>query len=162
MNTDAYCPWESIGTVDLKGKILKVIEKKYLGEQIATGQQKVKELTTKYNINKRTVSDYKNKYIYHLRTCEEGGRPRCLDPEAQEFIIQTIRSDPSISESKLRQIIREKHKECWVQWNTYHVDRVYRKVSVRTVVRYSQLLRQRATSPTLLQATTTASTCVLC
>ena len=139
-------PYPTNDHVDLKGKRLKINEKWYLGQQITSGEQTVKSITNRYNLNKRTLSDYKRKFEYHLRTCVEGGRPRSLDEHAEAFIIGEPRQNPFMCEAQLRQIIRQKHKDCWNKWNAGHPNRVYKKISIRTVGRYSIDLRDKAAS----------------
>ncbi len=49
-----------------------------------------------------------------------------------------------MAEFQLQPLIRTKHKECWQKWHGNVENSVYKKMSIRTVGRYSTLLRQRA------------------
>lgn len=142
--SDIPCPWGVADNQDLQGTKLSLIEKWYLGQQVATRNQRAKTLCIKYNLKKRTLQDYKKRYLYHLRTCREGGRPRCIDAEAQESIISAIKENPNISESTLRGLIRAKHKENWQLWHSFNPKAVYKKISKPSVWRYSKLLREIA------------------
>ncbi len=131
----------------LKVQKSKVVEKWYVDQQMDGFEQSVRSLITTYNLNKRTLSDHKRKYKYHLRTCVESGRPKYLDEEAQLAIIREVRHNPNTAEPQLRQLIRCKHRDCWNKWHIGNPIKVFKNVSVRTVVRYSILLRDKAAFP---------------
>jgi hypothetical protein len=148
---EMLCPWGDVNkVVDLRGQKLEVREKLYLGQQIWTGSQSIVAVHNKYKLNPRTLSDYKLKYGRKRRTCTKGGRPLCIDPEAQNVIVQCIKHNPTISETNVRQLTRAKHKECWNKWNTPGgTNKSYKRISHKSVVRYSALFRRKAAySPT--------------
>ncbi len=109
--------WGPLHEVVLQGVILKVSEKRYIAHEVASGHQENISFRMKYNLNKRTINSYKTKYQRNIRMREEGGRPPCVDEDAQEVIIQALRQNPDMTEFQLRSLIRTKHKESWQKWH---------------------------------------------
>jgi hypothetical protein len=72
-----------------------------------------------YNLNQRTLSDYKNNFIYSLRLCSKSGRPRALDDEAIDSLAQKLLESPLINEYDLRRLIRAKRRDCWNKYYYY-------------------------------------------
>lgn len=135
-----------VGT-DLSKRKLTRCEKLYLGEQISTCVQSIRSLSESYQLNKRTLSDYKRLYNLKVTIYEQKGRPRCFDEETQSKIVGKLMKEPHMPEAKLRELIRKCHKELWASSNiNLPKTRHYRKISIRSVVRYSRRVRKNVVS----------------
>lgn len=123
---------------------LTLREKLYFGQELASGRVKAKTLKTKYKINRKTLMGYKNKIKNKSRVQEKNGRPPALDESFQLLIIEILQTTPLLTEVEFRGIIRQKHHECWLQWHQCNENAVYKRISIRSVRRYSKSLRLRA------------------
>lgn len=140
--TTIECPWtteEDCNVIDLKGKSLTAREKLYIGQQMVLGKQTSTQLRIKYNLHINSIKYYKKQYTCGKVPHSRKGRPRALDEAAFNAIEEVLRTNQHLSEQELRQMIREKHRESWNSNNTVE----YKKLSKRTVVRYSALLREK-------------------
>lgn len=135
-------PYKKEGENSSKCKLNR-LEKLYLGEQMALGILSIRSLSVLYQLNKRTLSDYKCMFISQGRIYDGKGRPRCFDDTTQSMIIEKLKAEPDMPESTLRFLIRKYHKQLWTSNTDPHLMR-YSKISIRSVVRYSKLIRNVA------------------
>lgn len=130
--------------ITLNPRELKVREKEYLAQKLISGEVKAKLFVNKYKLHKRTLSGYKNRVKKCQRIRERNGRPPIIDEDDQLLLLQELSLRPSMSEEELRRLIRQKHKDCWQKWNQNKPDMIYKRISIRTVGRYSRSLRSKA------------------
>jgi hypothetical protein len=142
------CPWPNL--IDLKGQKLKPIEKWYLGQQLDSRLITAKELHRMYNLNVRTLNCYRKQFRCRLVTCMNKGRPRALSKNILHGIVNTLRTEPMMTEAKLRKIIRERFRKFWGLFQDNRCASIQRTLSMRSIVRYSKLIRNNAA---LLQTT---------
>lgn len=144
MEIDPVFRYESDDAISLDPRELKVTEKEYLAKKLISGEAKAKLFVNKYKLHKRTLSHYKNRFKKCLRIRERNGRPPIIDEDVQLLLIQELTLRPEMPEEELRRLIRQKHKDCWQKWNGNKPNKIYKRISIRTVGRYSRSLRSRA------------------
>lgn len=144
---DDICPWPEGEPIHLDPHLLTTEEKEYLGRQLAYGKVKVPALQKKFNIKAQTLYSYKRKVKKQLRICESGGRPKSLSDDAVQTLRTMLQENTSITETELRAKIRQLHHQCWRETYPEAKANTYERMSRRSVVRYSEWLRQEAARP---------------
>lgn len=144
LENEDICPWGQDNQITLDPHLLKREEKKYLGSQLAKGREKVSTYRSRYKMKAQTLYGYKRKVKKQLKMPGSIGRPSSLSIEAQQELVEMLRSQPEISEDEFRSKIRLLHREAWEASQEVVNSGSYKRISKRTVVRYSAKLRSQA------------------
>jgi hypothetical protein len=144
---DSANPWGTENPIDLSQARLSINQKAWLGTQLASGTQTLKQLNSKYHIHKKTLSTYKRKSIKGLRIRIDKGRPPILDEEAKSALRRVLVSQGTVDEDEFRRQISEKHQETWARtqqnYSIYNSE-PYRCISPRSIGRYLVIFRSQA------------------
>jgi hypothetical protein len=132
------------GQVDLSDFKLSVHHKMWIGRRIVRDGLRLLDAVDLYNLNMKTLNKYSNYYLKGIRLHEEGGRPRILDSESMNSVVEFIRSEGPISDWRLRERIRMEAAKS-MERNFPTLSLVDKKIiSKRTVGRYVILLQELA------------------
>jgi hypothetical protein len=136
---DSAYPWGAKNPIDLSQARLLINQKAWLGTQLASGTQTLKQLNSKYHIHKKTLSTYKRKSIQGLRIRIDKGRSPIIDEEAKSALRRVLVSQGTVDEDEFRRQISEKHQETWARtqkkYSIYN-STSYRCISPRSIGRY--------------------------
>jgi hypothetical protein len=135
-------PWGHNEPIDLSKAPLSIVQKAWLGSQLASGLRSLDEPHSKYKIHKKTLGKYKRQTIKKLRIRLGKGRPPILDDEAKIAISTFAGTRSQYEEAELRQIICEKHQETWsralMKYSIYD-NKPYCAISSTSLIRYIEI-----------------------